>query len=111
MGTDATPETRTPLSEPRERVVLDYAKDAPGPCLVVVAGLHGDEPGGGLVDVERCLVQHDDANAVLATARELILEGDAKPHRLIIRRSCSSGRILVALRGGGRSSAGSAEPG
>lgn len=44
MGTDATPQTHTPRSEARERVVFDYTTGAPGPCLVVVAGLHGDEP-------------------------------------------------------------------
>lgn len=39
---------------PTERIIGEYATGLPGPCVVVLAGLHGNEPGG-VVAVERVL--------------------------------------------------------
>lgn len=72
-------------------------------------GFHrADSAGEGLVDVERCPLQTDPANAVLATVRDFLLsrpEGwvgaadeGAEPFRLMVRTSWTTGEVLVALR-------------
>lgn len=68
-------------------------------------GLHG-AGGHELVDVERCLLQDDAANAVLSSAREFlsarrVREGPAFGLRLGIRRASGSGQLLVSLRAPG----------
>ena len=67
-----------------------------------VVGLHG-AGGRELVDIERCLLQDDAANAVLRSAREWLTtrrvsEGPAFELRLGIRRAPASGELLVTLR-------------
>lgn len=47
MANDATPAMRK-----SDRIVIDYRSGRPGLCLVVIAGLHGDERGG-IVALER----------------------------------------------------------
>lgn len=72
-----------------------------------VLGLHSGGEAGHLVDVARCPVQHEAANAVLATARRVLLGpppdpadlgGPGEGFRLVVRRSWATGRILVILR-------------
>lgn len=86
----------------RNRVELTLGRDALGqPAL----GLHVRGPELALVDVQRCLLQAEPANAVLATARAVLLEhgelfaqpGDEQ-FRLVLRSSRSTGEILVAIR-------------
>lgn len=63
-------------------------------------GLHAAEVPEEIVDVERCLLQHESANAVLSTARSFLLDprhGCSGSFRLLIRRSGSSGEIVVGL--------------
>jgi len=76
-----------------------------------VLGYHGSDPARDLVDVERCLLQHDAANEVLELARAFFLEGPGAnaclpwsfrhPLRLVLRRSEASGELLAAFRGPG----------
>jgi 23S rRNA (uracil1939-C5)-methyltransferase len=87
----------------RNKVELTLARGAGG---AVVIGFHraGEEE---LVDVDRCLLQDDDANAVLATARTFfeeepgrsdpIVKAGRDPARLMIRRS-REGKTLVGIR-------------
>ncbi len=42
----ASDPTHLPHAGGRKRIVIDYNCDVPGPCLVMFAGLHGDEHGG-----------------------------------------------------------------
>jgi 23S rRNA (uracil1939-C5)-methyltransferase len=89
----------------RNKVEFTLGRDADGQPAV---GLHSDDPEQqGIVDVDRCPIQTDAANAVLATAREFLLarsdswlEASAKtePFRLILRSSHHDGRVLVVLR-------------
>jgi 23S rRNA (uracil1939-C5)-methyltransferase len=99
-------EVRTsPVLAYRNKVEFTLGRDPAGRPVV---GLHSGRSDGALVDVDRCAVQHDDANAVLASARTYLLEhaeewvdslpGRAEPYRLVIRRSWWTGEILVALR-------------
>ena len=89
----------------RNKVEFTLGRGADGRAAI---GLHPLEPGrAGVVDVDRCVVQTDPANAVLATAREILLarpdrwlEASAaapEPFRLVIRSS-TAGKVLVALR-------------
>ena len=94
----------SPVLGYRNKVELTLGRDPSGRPVV---GLH-PAGEGTLVDVDACLVQHDDANAVLASARGYLLEhaedwlvssgGRAEPYRLILRRSWLTGQILVAVR-------------
>ncbi len=89
----------------RNKVEFTLGRD---PAGLPVVGLHSGLSEGALVDIDRCAVQHDDANAVLASARTYLLDhaehwvdslpGGAEPYRLVIRRSWLTGEILVALR-------------
>jgi 23S rRNA (uracil1939-C5)-methyltransferase len=72
-----------------------------------VVGFHGSGPERDVIDVARCLLQHDEANEVLDSVRAFLIRhssGDAwrskarQQVRLLIRRSELSGEILVALR-------------
>ena len=70
-----------------------------------LVGLHG-AGGAELVDIERCLLQDDAANAVLRSTREFLSsrrvgEGPAFALRLGIRRGPASGELLVTLREAG----------
>ncbi len=99
-------EVRTsPALAYRNKVEFTLGRDPAGRPAI---GLHSGLGDGALVDIDRCAVQHDDAYAVLASARAYLLDhpkrwvnslpGRAEPYRLVIRRSSSSGEILVALR-------------
>jgi 23S rRNA (uracil1939-C5)-methyltransferase len=89
----------------RNKVEFTLGRDVAGRPAV---GLHSAEPEGRwLVDVDRCPVQTDVANDVLATARAFLLPRAAEwldtskasePFRLIIRASGHDGRVLVVLR-------------
>ncbi len=90
----------------RNKLELTLGRGADGRPAV---GFHPqDESAGGLVDVDRCQVQTDPANAVLATAREFLLSRSADwagaaerardPYRLVIRASTLTGQVLVAIR-------------
>jgi 23S rRNA (uracil1939-C5)-methyltransferase len=94
----------------RNKVELTLGRTASGRRAI---GFHAsDAADGGLVDVDRCPLQGDAANAVLGTARELLLarterwpgppRPGADPPRLVLRSSATSGKVLVALREGGR---------
>ena len=99
-------EVRTsPVLAYRNKVEFTLGRDPAGRPVV---GLHSGRSEGALVDIDRCAVQHDAANAVLASARTYLLDhaeewvdslpGRAEPYRLVIRRSWLTGEILVALR-------------
>jgi len=68
-------------------------------------GFHARWPGRGVVDVPRCLLQHDDSNRLLAkirshlkSKRKSYVESlGSREHRVVIRRSQSDGRMVVAL--------------
>ena len=89
----------------RNKVEFTLGRGADGAPAV---GLHPVDPDRkGLVDVERCAIQTDPANAVLATARKLLIQQadrwlaaadrTPEPFRLVVRSS-SAGEVLVALR-------------
>lgn len=84
----------------RNRIELTLGLDAAGRPRV---GLHAASRSGGLVDVDRCLVQSDAANAVLASAREFLLaprrlwSRTRSPRFRIAIRSTESREVLVAL--------------
>ena len=73
-------------------------------------GFHGSGPRPRVVDVDRCLLQDEAAHRILQEARAFFVDGPGRddpwldvrpePARLVIRRSVSTGRLLVALRGG-----------
>jgi 23S rRNA (uracil1939-C5)-methyltransferase len=72
-----------------------------------VVGFHASVPDRGVIDVEQCPLQHDEANRVLDSVRSFVARrsmGNAWRSRvrcqarLLIRRSDCSGEILVALR-------------
>jgi 23S rRNA (uracil1939-C5)-methyltransferase len=73
-------------------------------------GFHGSGPRPRVVDVDRCLLQDETAHRILQEARAFFVDGPGRddpwldvrpePARLVIRRSVSTGRLLVALRGG-----------
>lgn len=88
----------------RNRVELSVGRGAGGEPTI---GMHAAEPTAGLVDVAGCPVQQDEANHVLASVRAFLL---AEPraaalaattpgvvHRMLLRRSAATGRILVGL--------------
>ena len=86
----------------RNKVELTLGRDASGQPAI---GFHALDPGSsGLVDVNRCPVQSEAADAVLGSAREYLLArpagwmGAQEPFRLVLRTSRLSGRVLVALR-------------
>ena len=84
----------------RNKVELTLGAAADGRPIL---GYHAP---GGLLDVERCLLQDDLSGSVLATARAFLLDPSRtvrtrEPLRLVIRRSSSDGTVLVAVRGGG----------
>lgn len=90
----------------RNKVELTLGRDAAGRPAI---GLHPLDPGAvGLVDVARCVVQSEPADAVLVSAREHLLARPAswanasQPYRLVLRGSRLTGKILVALRETGR---------
>ncbi len=80
----------------RTRIELTLAVSEQGAAL----GFHAAEGAEGVVDVERCLLQDDAANAVLTTLREALLAPDVaerKGRRVLIRRSRENGAIVVGL--------------
>jgi 23S rRNA (uracil1939-C5)-methyltransferase len=90
----------------RNKVEFTLGPDGRGRPSV---GLYAADPDhrGRLVDVDRCPVQTDAANAVLATAREFLLARSdawldpgerADRFRLVIRSASREGPVLVALR-------------
>lgn len=88
----------------RNRVEFALGPDRSGRPAV---GLHSVAQPGRLVDLDRCLLQHEAANEVLRTARRVLLDpppasterrGGPDRFRLVLRRSWSSGRIVVVLR-------------
>jgi 23S rRNA (uracil1939-C5)-methyltransferase len=73
-----------------------------GPKAPTLIGFQRPVAGDGLVDVDLCPLQHPEANQVLATVREWWnrpeRSGDeAGSHRLTLRRSWSTGEMLVAV--------------
>jgi 23S rRNA (uracil-5-)-methyltransferase RumA len=83
----------------------------PGGPEGAALGFHPARSEEGLVDVDRCLLQHEAANRLLASAREFLLqrrevreavEKGSSGFRLTIRRSWSDGSMLVTLREGSR---------
>lgn len=86
----------------RGRVELALGRDPSGRTVL---GFHGAEPGAGLVDVERCLLQSEPANRVLQSLREFLLARPAlwtkapgtAPFRLTLRAS-PAGEVSIALR-------------
>ncbi len=65
-------EVRTsPVLAYRNKVEFTLGRDAAGRPVV---GLHSGLGHGALVDIDRCAVQHDDAYAVLASARAYLLD-------------------------------------
>jgi 23S rRNA (uracil1939-C5)-methyltransferase len=88
----------------RNRVEFTLGVDASGTPTI---GFHAGETGTGLVDVDRCMLQHDSANGLFANAREFLLNSrsvlrslqrDGAEFRLTIRRSWANERMLVTLR-------------
>jgi 23S rRNA (uracil1939-C5)-methyltransferase len=81
----------------RNKIELGVARDAEGRVRV---GYHSAPPESRLVDVERCEVQHPAANVLLSSVREFFagLDGDriGEGLRIVLRRSWSSGELLVA---------------
>jgi 23S rRNA (uracil1939-C5)-methyltransferase len=75
-----------------------------------ILGFHETGNPERLVDVDRCLLQDETGSRILLEVRRFFLEGPGRddpwlddppePARLVIRRSVSTGRALVALRGG-----------
>jgi len=72
-----------------------------------VIGLHSRDPGRGLVDVERCLLQGEEANRLLASLRAFLLDPRRKlaerlrpddSFRIAIRQSAADGSLLVVLQ-------------
>jgi 23S rRNA (uracil1939-C5)-methyltransferase len=89
----------------RNRVELAVEPGARGWSL----GLRRPGEGRGIVEVGRCLLQHESANAVMATVREHLdalpvpTAGDDGDLRVVLRRSWATGELLVVLReAGGR---------
>jgi len=91
----------------RNKVELTLGRDAAGKPAIGYHVNEGEGHGPSLLDVERCEVQGETANAVLAGARGFLLEradswadtpDGADPYRLILRRSELTGEMLVALR-------------
>lgn len=87
----------------RSRVELSVG---PGPGGRPTIGMHHRSPSQGLVDIDRCPVQHDQANAVLASARGFLLSESRAAAltkltpgacRLLLRRSSATEQILVGL--------------
>lgn len=78
---------------------------ASGPKGGTVLGLH--RRGGGILPVDRCLLQSDRANAALTAVREAVASAghpawDARRRRgfwrfLVIRESAATGRMMVNL--------------
>jgi 23S rRNA (uracil1939-C5)-methyltransferase len=88
----------------RNRLEMTLGKDAAGKPVL---GFHPSDPAAGLVDVDRCLLQHESANRLLTSVREILLASTAvrratgrsgADFRLTIRRSWADGRLLVVLR-------------
>ncbi len=89
----------------RNKVEFSLGRDESGRRVL---GLHGRP--SGIVDVPSCAVQHASADAVLASCRELLSGPDAPRDpwlddprvepRIVIRRSETTGELLVAFRGG-----------
>ena len=101
VPTPAVDPVRTPSASLGYRNRVEFTVRCGGgrPARV---GLHAAS-GRALVDVERCLLQDDAANAVLSTAREffaeaLVRRGPRVELRLAIRRAERGGGMLVALR-------------
>jgi 23S rRNA (uracil1939-C5)-methyltransferase len=75
-----------------------------------ILGFQGSGVRPHVVDVDRCLLQDETAHRILQEARGFFVDGPGRddpwldvrsePARLVIRRSASTGRLLVALRGG-----------
>lgn len=60
-------------------------------------GLFSADPRPRLIDVERCAVLHDAANELLPSVREWLRAGRARSaFRLVVRRSWTTGELLVA---------------
>jgi 23S rRNA (uracil1939-C5)-methyltransferase len=88
----------------RNRLEMTLGQDAAGEPAI---GFHPSDPVGGLVDVDRCLLQHESANRLLSSVRQILLASAAvrratgrsgADFRLTIRRSWADGRMLVTLR-------------
>jgi len=102
----AIEEVRRPV-EPlhyRNRLEMTLGQDAAGEPAI---GFHPTDPARGLVDVDRCLLQHESANRLLSSVREILLASASvrrairrrgADFRLTIRRSWADGRMLVTLR-------------
>jgi len=87
----------------RNKVEFSVYRDELGIARVGLKRGHGER---GEVRIGHCHVQHDEANAILATAcawladRELgaAIDANASGWRLVIRRAWSTGQMLVQLR-------------
>ena len=100
------PEAILPAPQPfayRNRVEFTVKATGSG----VLVGLHAGGSESRIVDVDRCPVQHETANRILAGVRTFLRRPGApppdaydrrEPHRLIIRRSGLTGEALVVLR-------------
>jgi 23S rRNA (uracil1939-C5)-methyltransferase len=96
--------TGTVLQGYRNKAEFTIGLDGAGhPAIGFIGGSEGME----LVDIDNCPVIHDTANALFSSVREYLLDeaNDLKsvfdkPDRLrcVIRRSATSGELLVALR-------------
>lgn len=87
----------------RNRVELALEPGDGGSWLL---GMRRPGEGRGVVDIARCLLQHDAANEVLGTIREFLSLipapedplGPGDELRVILRRSSTTGDLLVVLR-------------
>lgn len=92
----------------RNRIELVFGRDRLGNRVL---GYHAAN-SGMLVDIDRCLLHGEEAQAIHGTIRGYFLDGPGsgepaledpgEPLRLILRRSESTGRFLVVLRGTAR---------
>ena len=88
----------------RNKVEFSLGRDGSGKQVL---GLYAAGESGQLVNVRSCAVQHDEANSVLETAREFVLDSAGAPTpvearatqpRLVVRRSWATGELLLVLR-------------
>jgi 23S rRNA (uracil1939-C5)-methyltransferase len=105
LETDFVKEIRRPVSNFHYRNRMEFtlaAGDSGGPAF----GLHTAYIESGVVDVDRCMLEHEEANVLLASVRELILdspsvrrvlEREGASFRITIRRSWKNGRMLLIL--------------
>lgn len=103
---DVLPTMSSPLSFGyRNKVEFALTATADGP----VVGLHAARSHAAIVDIRRCLLQDEAANALLGSVREffsidpgrsdpILRAGAAGSARIAIRRSQATGRMLVAIQ-------------